>query len=135
MFAYRICNRKKNPKDVLETQIKNYRDLFKITLERANLIDNALAEYLDERPTQAQEIQITHETVIFKCPKCGSDMTLKNRKQGTGKFIGCMNYPTCKNVIWFPQTVECVEVLDQICSEVNICCYNIYNCNMTYYDI
>ncbi|CAD1480133.1 unnamed protein product [Heterotrigona itama] len=112
-----ICDRQKNPKDVLETQIKNYRDLFKITLERANLIDNALANYLDEQPSEAQELQITQETVIFKCPKCGSDMTLKDRKQSTGKYIGCMNYPTCNNVIWFPQTVECVEVSDQICSE------------------
>ncbi|XP_043513149.1 DNA topoisomerase 3-alpha [Frieseomelitta varia] len=112
-----ICDRQKNPKDVLEAQIKNYRDVFKITLERANLIDKALADYLDERPSEIQEIQITQETVVFKCPKCGSDMTLKDRKQGTGKYIGCMNYPTCNNAIWFPLTVECVEISDQICSE------------------
>ncbi|KAK1129739.1 hypothetical protein K0M31_019453 [Melipona bicolor] len=112
-----ICDRQKNPKDVLETQIKNYRDVFKITLERANLIDNALANYLNERPSEAQEIQTIQETVVFKCPKCGSDMILKDRKQSTGKYIGCANYPTCNNAIWFPQTVECVEISDQICSE------------------
>ncbi|OAD60713.1 DNA topoisomerase 3-alpha [Eufriesea mexicana] len=115
-----ICNRQKNPKDVLENQIKKYRDLFKITLERADLIDNALADYLDERPIEAREIQIdnpSQEIVIFKCPKCGSSMTLRNRKQGTGKYIGCMGYPTCNNVIWFPQNIEHVEILDEICSQ------------------
>lgn len=128
---HRVCNRQKNPKDVLETQIKKYRDLFKVTLERADLIDNALADYLDERPIEAREIEINNpaqEIVIFKCPKCGSNMTLKNRKQGTGKYIGCMGYPNCNNAIWFPQNIECVESLDEICSQVSIIySYNIYN--------
>lgn len=93
-----------------------------MALERANLIDSALANYLDEQPMNAQEIQFSNplqEVVIFKCPKCGSNMTLKDRKQGTGKYIGCMGFPTCNNAIWFPQTVESVEVLNEICSNVS----------------
>lgn len=92
-------------------------------MERANLIDNALSNYLDEQPGQAEEIQINHlpeEISIFKCPKCSLNMTLKTRKQGTGKYIGCMGFPTCNNVIWFPDTVETIEVLDEVCSEVRI---------------
>ncbi|XP_076233663.1 topoisomerase 3-alpha isoform X2 [Calliopsis andreniformis] len=114
-----ICERQKNPKDVLQIQINKYRDVFKIALERANLIDNALANYLDERPTETQETQFSNppeEAVVFKCPKCGSNMTLKDRKQGTGKYIGCMGFPACNNAIWLPQTVESVEVLSEICS-------------------
>ncbi|XP_071870527.1 topoisomerase 3-alpha isoform X1 [Bombus fervidus] len=113
-----ICDRQKNPKDVLEIQLKKYRDLFKLTVERANLIDIALADYLDERPSNTQ-VEISHppQEIVFKCPKCNSDMVLKDRKQGTGKYIGCMSFPTCNNVIWFPQTIEHVEVLDEVCSE------------------
>ncbi|XP_076756767.1 topoisomerase 3-alpha isoform X2 [Xylocopa sonorina] len=115
-----ICDRQKNPKDVLETQITKYRDVFKVAMERANLIDSALANYLDERPAEAENMQFSNppqELTIFKCPKCGSNMVLKERRQGTGKYISCMGYPTCTNAIWFPQNIECVEVLDEVCSQ------------------
>ncbi|XP_031833068.1 topoisomerase 3-alpha isoform X2 [Nomia melanderi] len=115
-----ICERQKDPKGVLQTQINKYRDVFKTSLERANLIDNALSNYLDEQPGQAEEMQINNlpeEIAIFKCPKCNLNMTLKTRKQGSGKYIGCMGFPTCNNAIWFPDTVESIEVLDEVCSE------------------
>ncbi|CAL7941209.1 unnamed protein product [Xylocopa violacea] len=115
-----ICDRQKNPKDVLETQISKYRDVFKVAMERANLIDSALANYLDERPAEIENMPFNNppqEVTIFKCPKCGSNMVLKERRQGTGKYISCMGYPTCANAIWFPQNIECVEVLDEVCSQ------------------
>ncbi|XP_076161533.1 topoisomerase 3-alpha isoform X1 [Ptiloglossa arizonensis] len=115
-----ICDRQKDPKEILQTQINKYRDVFKITMERANLIDNALADYLNEQPTETEEAQINNipeDIVIFKCPKCKLNMTLKDRKQGMGKYIGCMGYPTCNNAIWFPQTVEFIEILNEVCSE------------------
>lgn len=121
-MTHRICDRQRNPKDVLEIQINKYRDVFKIAMERAHLIDNALADYLDERPSEAQSAEITdppQEVPIFKCPKCGLNMVLRDRKQGTGKYIGCMGFPTCNNAIWFPQNVEGVEVLNEVCSHVN----------------
>ena len=97
--------------------------MFRIAIERANLIDNALADYLDERPTEAQELEITNppeEVTIFKCPKCGSNMVLKDRRQGTGKYMGCMGFPTCTNAIWFPQYVESIEALNEVCPQVSI---------------
>lgn len=123
VLARRICDRQKDPKDVLQSQIDKYRDVFRITIERANLIDIALADYLDERPTEAQELEISNppeEVAIFKCPRCGSNMVLKDRKQGTGKYIGCMGFPPCNNAIWFPQYVESIEALNEVCSQVSI---------------
>ncbi|XP_078042704.1 topoisomerase 3-alpha isoform X2 [Augochlora pura] len=115
-----ICERQKNPNDILQSQINKYRDVFKIALERANLIDSALADYLGEQPNEIQQMQVNNPQVdiaIFKCPKCRSNMTLKDRKQGNGKYIGCMGYPTCNNAIWFPSNVESVEVLNDVCSQ------------------
>nr|XP_003702899.2 PREDICTED: DNA topoisomerase 3-alpha isoform X3 [Megachile rotundata] len=115
-----VCEGQKSPAAVLETQINTYREVFKVAMERANLIDSALADYLDERPVEAQDIQMSNppqDTTIFKCPKCGLDMILKEKKQDSGKFIGCINFPTCNNTVWFPQNVESVEVLDEICSQ------------------
>ncbi|XP_043503570.1 DNA topoisomerase 3-alpha isoform X1 [Polistes fuscatus] len=115
-----ICDGQKDPKLVLQDQITKYRDVFKVAMEHANLIDNAIAEYLEEQPLQVQEIDTINTTtdiVVFKCPKCNSDMTLKNRKQGTGKYISCMGFPACNNAIWFPQSIEDVIVLEDTCTE------------------
>lgn len=92
-----------------------------MAMERANLIDDSLAQYLDERPLQTEQAQLAQEDVtIFKCPKCGSNMVLRQRRQGRGKYISCMGYPTCTNVIWFPEAIENVEVLNETCNQVNI---------------
>ncbi|KAI4501555.1 hypothetical protein M0802_003432, partial [Mischocyttarus mexicanus] len=115
-----ICDGQKDPKLVLQDQITKYRDVFKLAMERANLIDNAIAEYLEEQPlqlTQNEVINTITDIVVFKCPKCGSDMILKNRKQGTGKYITCVRFPACNNSIWFPQSVEDITVLEDTCTK------------------
>ncbi|XP_063995529.1 DNA topoisomerase 3-alpha [Diachasmimorpha longicaudata] len=114
-----ICDGQKTPQEVLQIQIDKYREVFRIALGRANLIDTALSEYLDERPTDAPELDMTEppeEVVIFKCPKCSSNMTLKDKRTGGGKYIGCMGFPGCTNAIWFPETVTGVEVLPDSCN-------------------
>lgn len=115
-----ICQRQKNPNEVLQNQINKYREVFEVAIERANLIDESLAQYLDERPLQTEQIAPLlppQQVAIFKCPKCGSNMTLQNRRQGGGKFISCMGYPTCKNVVWFPEAIKDIEVLNETCTQ------------------
>lgn len=127
-YYYRICQRQKNPNEVLQNQINKYREVFKVAMERANLIDDSLAQYLDERPLQTEQAQLHEDVTIFKCPKCGSNMVLKQRRQGRGKYISCMGYPTCTNVIWFPEAIENVEVLNETCNQVNIT----FACSVSY---
>lgn len=115
-----ICDGQKDPKIVLQNQIAKYRDVFKVAMEKANLLDNAIAEYLDEQPSQVQESEIvtpSEDITILKCPKCGSNMVLKDRRQGAGKYIGCMGFPACNNAIWLPQSIEDVTVLEETCTE------------------
>lgn len=117
----RICQRQKDPNEVLQNQINKYREVFRVAMERANLIDDALARYLEERPTQSEEMQfaLVENVSIFKCPKCGSNMVLKNRKQGRGKYISCLSYPACTNAIWLSEAVEDVEALSETCDQVD----------------
>ncbi|KAL0102558.1 hypothetical protein PUN28_018092 [Cardiocondyla obscurior] len=117
-----ICQNQKDPNEVLQNQINKYRNVFKVAIERANLIDDSLAQYLDERPTQTEQAVIPQEVVIFKCPKCGSNMVLKDKRQGGGKYISCMGYPSCSNVIWFSEAVINVEASNETC---NRCTENI----------
>ncbi|XP_012287249.1 DNA topoisomerase 3-alpha isoform X2 [Orussus abietinus] len=115
-----ICEGKKDPQVVLLNQISKYREVFKIALERANLIDGAIAEYIEERPKDAEELPATvppEDIVVFSCPKCGSNMVLKDRSLDGRKYIGCMAYPDCSNSIWLPSTIERVQVLDRVCQQ------------------
>jgi len=39
-----------------------------VAIERANLTDDSLAQYLDERPLQTEQVQILNtEVAIFTC--------------------------------------------------------------------
>lgn len=42
------------------------------------------------------------ENITVKCEKCGSDMILREAKNGNNKgnkFYGCVSYPECKNIV------------------------------------
>lgn len=115
-----ICEGQKNPNDVLTRQIEKYRDVFKIALERANLIDTSLAEYLNDVPVATPDVEIATVVMnptILKCPRCGFDMTMKDRRNQEGKYISCMNFPNCSNAIWLPLAVENIQVLDELCNQ------------------
>ncbi|XP_066595164.1 DNA topoisomerase 3-alpha [Prorops nasuta] len=114
-----VCEAKKDPKVVLQTQIEKYREVFKVAMERAHLIDASLANYIEEQPTPIQEteVNLTYEDkTILSCPKCGSNMILRKKQQNTEKYVTCVAYPSCNNSIWFPSTVEDVEVLNENCN-------------------
>jgi DNA topoisomerase-3 len=91
--------------------------IFLLMFEQAEKIDQALGHYLQELPLIQAEEQTVNQTVL-KCPSCGMDMVLWNRRQGTGKFITCMGYPDCRNAVWFLGIVEDVELSGESCSEV-----------------
>ncbi len=40
--------------------------------------------------------------VIGKCPKCGNDMIIRTSRSGE-RFVGCTNFPRCKNTYSLPQ--------------------------------
>lgn len=53
---------------------------------------------------------------IFKCPKCKvAHLALRRKKNQSGYFIGCLNYPDCRNAIWLADECQDVEVTPDIC--------------------
>lgn len=89
--------------------------------EQAEKIDEALGHYLQETAQVPPPVQAEEQTVgqtVLKCPLCGMDMVLRRKREGTGKFIGCMGYPDCRNAVWFPGNVEDVVLSGESCSEV-----------------
>jgi ssDNA-binding Zn-finger/Zn-ribbon topoisomerase 1 len=57
---------------------------------------------------------------VLKCPKCGSDMVLRQKKNIDEYYIGCLSYPTCKNAVWLPSIVKTLNVLPESCSTVSL---------------
>ena len=41
-------------------------------------------------------------SAIGKCPKCGNDMIVRTSRSGE-RFVGCTNFPKCKNTYSLPQ--------------------------------
>ncbi|KPJ08784.1 DNA topoisomerase 3-alpha [Papilio machaon] len=54
--------------------------------------------------------------LVLKCPKCGSGMTLRQKKNNADElFISCLSYPSCKNAVWLPNVVKSLQVQDRTC--------------------
>lgn len=85
-------------------------------------IDASLANRLNDRPQHVDDeftgIQQQGYKPVLKCPKCGNDMIVKDRKNNDGKFLGCVGFPGCKNIAWLSGSIQSIEVLDESCQTV-----------------
>nr|CAI5864351.1 unnamed protein product [Callosobruchus analis] len=107
---------------VRSEQIAKYRAVFETVMEKIRCIDESLGHRLEDRPQDVPQDRITaggaganNFVSVLKCPKCASEMFVRERQNGAGKYVGCANFPNCKNAIWLPSIVECIEVLDEHC--------------------
>ncbi|XP_045448692.1 DNA topoisomerase 3-alpha [Melitaea cinxia] len=112
-----VCDGRRAPRLVLADQIAKYKEVYlKVTAE-ANKLDEALTERLREPPMQYTPVETFASSPVFKCPKCNSDMVLRQQKNNADKFyISCVSFPKCKNAVWLPTLVKTVNVLSESCS-------------------
>lgn len=116
-----ICEGRKDPEEVRREQIEKYKAVYRTVLEKMIEIDRSLANRLNDNPAQYEEPQVVNEEYkpVLKCPKCGNDMIIKNKKTGTGKYLSCNGFPTCKNAAWFGVAIDTIDVLDESCQRVS----------------
>ncbi|KAH1016264.1 hypothetical protein HUJ04_007516 [Dendroctonus ponderosae] len=116
-----ICDGLKNPEVVRREQVEKYKAVFMTVAEKMRLIDNSLANRLDDRPQNVPDAVVAGNGQDFKpalkCPKCGQDMIVRTKKNGSSKFLSCLGYPDCKNSAWFPSMVKNIDVTDEYCPE------------------
>ncbi|XP_011293504.1 DNA topoisomerase 3-alpha isoform X2 [Musca domestica] len=126
MDLKKICLGEKDPKTVLREQITKYKQAYKQITDKIKAMDEKMAQRIDETPKERNSsIQGSENGVdpsykpiqeIFKCPKCSiAPMALKQKNNKPGHFIGCLNYPNCKNCIWWPDECKDPSVLDEHC--------------------
>ncbi|XP_023306069.2 DNA topoisomerase 3-alpha [Lucilia cuprina] len=130
----KICLGEKDPKTVLREQIVKYKEAYKQIMDKISAMDEKMAQRILETPNQhntnntnsnsntesrsgASENQNRLQE-IFKCPKCSiAPMALKPKKNQTGFLIGCLNFPDCKNCIWWPDECKEPHALDETCNK------------------
>ncbi|XP_012551245.2 DNA topoisomerase 3-alpha isoform X1 [Bombyx mori] len=116
-----IIEGRKQPEAVLSEQIAKYKEVYIKASAEAEKIDRALAERLNEQPAAPPASGDTLPVdmpAALKCPKCGSDMIVRQKKNNpTEYYIGCMSFPNCKNVVWLPNIVKSLQVLPDTCTE------------------
>lgn len=85
-------------------------------------IDASLANRLNDRPQEVNDQPLNDQQQdykpVLKCPKCGNDMVLRDRKNGAGKYLSCVGFPDCKNCVWFAASIQSIEVLNESCQTV-----------------
>ncbi|XP_028178062.1 DNA topoisomerase 3-alpha [Ostrinia furnacalis] len=114
-----ISEGRKNPQIVLAEQVAKYKEVYLTVTAEANKIDSALAERFSERPneyTPSTENLPVQMPSVLKCPKCGTDMVVRQKKNNPEElYIGCLSYPQCKNAVWLPSIVKTLQVLPDSC--------------------
>ncbi|XP_032591611.1 DNA topoisomerase 3-alpha isoform X2 [Drosophila grimshawi] len=118
----RICLGEKDPRLVLSEQIVKYKQAYQQIMDKITAMDAKISQRLNETPAvpsatdnpSGQTSGMVRE--LFPCPQCDqAQLALKPKKNQTSFFIGCLNFPDCKNVVWLPEECKEYSVLDECC--------------------
>lgn len=113
-----ICEGRKDPNEVLNSQISQYKEVYRRIIDQATELDRTMASRFNETPREPPPTIVSGiKKEIFKCPKCNQNhMGLSKKKDDAGYFIGCFGYPDCKNIIWLSDMIKDIKVTDLNCA-------------------
>ncbi|KAL1285517.1 DNA topoisomerase 3-alpha [Trichinella pseudospiralis] len=131
----RIADGARSKQDVLSEYKTKYWHVFKQVTAMAERLDQALSAYFDSgtgpssvaavsgpthhssaRGQEPERQQQQLDNVCTRCLSCGNWMRLKQSRNGI-YFVGCENYPSCKEAIWLDQRdrIQFASVLADRC--------------------
>ncbi|EDX05523.1 GD24215 [Drosophila simulans] len=120
-----ICQGQKDPKVVLTEQIAKYKQSYQQITDKITAMDAKISARINETPPANSAGQGGADgsgpsqgiiQSIFQCPKCNeAPLALKPKKNQQGWYIGCNNFPDCKNAVWLPTECKDASVLDECC--------------------
>ena len=76
----------------------------KMVEKSRKILSNAMESLERKKEEIGKEISraLSKQNFFGKCPRCGNDLFIKKSRKGK-RFIGCTNYPKCKNSYPLPQ--------------------------------
>ncbi|KRX52967.1 DNA topoisomerase 3-alpha, partial [Trichinella sp. T9] len=127
----RIADGSRSKQDVLGEYKTKYWHVFMQVTAMAERLDQALSAYFDSGTgpstvavsgqsdnnySARRQEQQQLDNVCTRCLSCGNSMRLKQTRNGI-YFVGCENYPSCKEAIWLDQRerIQFASVLADRC--------------------
>ena len=99
----------------LKKNVKEYIPICKKCGKEMNLFvsENNNYYYICEKcnigfPAYAKNMYL-YEKGKIKCKKCGANMIIRIKKKNGSRFLGCENFPKCKNIMEFDTLIKCSE--------------------------
>jgi len=76
----------------------------KVISESREMLEDVLKDLEEEKEDIGKELKknFRKQEAVGECPECGGTLVL--RKSRKGRFVGCSNYPDCKNTYRIPKT-------------------------------
>lgn len=81
----------------------------------ANFWDGFKGLLVDANAGEYARVKTEPEMTDIKCDKCGHNMVIRDGKYG--KFLGCSNYPNCKNIQQLPENQPKESGICPICKK------------------
>ena len=88
----------------------------KVAEESRGMLKEVLSSLKKDKEEISKELResLHEQNALGKCPECGGTLLIRNSKKG--RFVGCNNYPDCKNTYSLPRSGS-VKALDGECPE------------------
>ncbi|MFO7677162.1 MAG: DNA topoisomerase I [Thermoplasmatota archaeon] len=85
------------------------KSLEKTISESRKMLSKVMIELENEKDQIKKSITTAHlkQNRIGVCPLCGKDMLIRNSRSGNN-FVGCSNFPDCRNTYPLPQKVKII---------------------------
>ncbi|MFP4143095.1 MAG: DNA topoisomerase I [Thermoplasmata archaeon] len=89
----------------------------KVVEESRDMLQKVVKSLKEDRKEIGKELKqsLQDQNAVGECPEC-EDGTLVIRKSNNGRFVGCSNYPDCKNTYNIPRSGT-VKPTDEKCPE------------------
>ncbi|MDI6806747.1 MAG: DNA topoisomerase I [Candidatus Aenigmarchaeota archaeon] len=105
-----VFNSKKKKEEVIEEAKKSLEIILKEFKNKEKNIGKKLLEGLIAARREERKIGI--------CPNCGGELRIIRSKRSGLFFIGCSNYPKCKNAYPIPRMAK-IQAIGKVCEKCN----------------
>ena len=101
-------------------------DMDKVIDESREMLEEVVKSLKKEKKEIGQELKesLIDQKSVGECPECGGRLQI--RKTKNGRFIGCSNYPDCKNTYQIPRSGN-IKPASSECPECGAPKINVYH--------
>ncbi|MFW6196220.1 MAG: DNA topoisomerase I [Thermoplasmatota archaeon] len=110
-------------KDIAEEEL----EMDDVIEESREMLESVVKSLKDDKEEISKELKksLSEQHTLGECPEC-EDGTLMVRKSKRGRFVGCSNYPDCKNTYSIPRSGR-IKPTEEKCPECGAPLIKVYH--------